>query len=130
MMSPYYAGGLGIPYMMGMGGLGEPLLHLQRAANTGAHCSRAESHFPSLWADSRRVRDGDGNVRNGRNGRNGWLRLPIRHDGHEPVCLYRHGELKAFRTCTIVAGPATWRAKRRRGCGLPLMTGSMALGFE
>lgn len=22
MMSPYYAGGLGIPYMMGMGGLG------------------------------------------------------------------------------------------------------------
>lgn len=27
MMSPYYAGGLGIPYMMGMGGLGWSSLH-------------------------------------------------------------------------------------------------------
>jgi hypothetical protein len=25
MMSPYYAGGLGIPYMMGMGGMGESI---------------------------------------------------------------------------------------------------------
>lgn len=26
MMSPYYAGGLGIPYMMGMGGMGESIV--------------------------------------------------------------------------------------------------------
>lgn len=105
MMSPYYAGGLGIPYMMVMGGLGE--LHPRKAAST-RHRSRAEPR--RNCADGRRVRDGDGDVRHGRNG---WLRLPIRHDGYESVCLHRHGEPQTLRTRTIGAGRATWKRKKK-----------------
>jgi hypothetical protein len=34
MMSPYYAGGLGIPYMMGMGGMGESIVAPSEPAHT------------------------------------------------------------------------------------------------
>ena len=33
MMSPYYAGGLGIPYMMGMGGMGESIMDVVKTAS-------------------------------------------------------------------------------------------------